>query len=143
MMPSMTQILPNLYLGNWNDAYDISSLKLHKITHIVNASDFDNLLPESFTYLRINIEDTKSQNIETYFDYVSNWIDTVINVNKGIVLVHCTAGISRSPTLVIAYLVQKCRMKLNDAILLVRRLRPIVNPNEGFVYQLYKRFSNY
>ena len=58
------------------------------------------------------------------------------------VLVHCQGGISRSPTLVIAYLVQKKNLTLGNSFELVREKRPIIDPNEGFLYQLKERFSH-
>ena len=52
------------------------------------------------------------------------------------VLIHCAAGISRSTTLLLVYLMARLDMSLRDAFLLVKRRRPIVCPNSGFVKQL-------
>jgi predicted protein tyrosine phosphatase len=52
------------------------------------------------------------------------------------VLVHCLAGISRSATVVLAYLMQSHRMTFRDAIVHVKSRRPIVYPNSGFLRQL-------
>lgn len=49
---------------------------------------------------------------------------------------HCSAGISRSPTLVLAYMIKKDRMKLDDAFTAMRKLRQIVDPNISFILQL-------
>ena len=51
-------------------------------------------------------------------------------------LVHCQAGISRSPTIVIAYLMNKMQMRMNDAYNMVRDKRPIIAPNLVFMSQL-------
>lgn len=51
-------------------------------------------------------------------------------------LVQCFAGISRSPTIVIAYLIQEFKMSYDDAYDLVLKSRPIARPNSGFVEQL-------
>lgn len=51
-------------------------------------------------------------------------------------LVHCQAGISRSPTIVIAYLMKKFNLKLDDAYSQVRSKRPIISPNLVFYSQL-------
>ena len=51
-------------------------------------------------------------------------------------LVHCQAGISRSPTIVIAYLMKKHNLKFNEAYNKVRDLRPIIAPNLIFMSQL-------
>ncbi len=52
------------------------------------------------------------------------------------ILVHCSAGISRSPTLVLAYMIKKHHMKLDDAFHKMRQLRQIVDPNVSFIIQL-------
>ncbi|MCK9607825.1 MAG: dual specificity protein phosphatase family protein [Methylomonas sp.] len=54
----------------------------------------------------------------------------------GNILIHCQAGISRSPTIVIAYLMIYHRMKLNDAYAYLLKLRPRVFPNPQFMRDL-------
>jgi predicted protein tyrosine phosphatase len=54
----------------------------------------------------------------------------------GATLVHCQAGISRSASVAIAYLMMHRGMPLLDAAVLVRRRRPEVYPNAGFWHHL-------
>jgi protein-tyrosine phosphatase len=54
----------------------------------------------------------------------------------GVILVHCTLGISRSVTVVIAYLVRKYKMKLDDALVMSKSKRK-VKPSLNFITQLY------
>ena len=53
----------------------------------------------------------------------------------GKVFVHCVQGMSRSATLVLAYLMKTCGMGVQDAVRLVRSKREIY-PNPGFLQQL-------
>ncbi len=54
----------------------------------------------------------------------------------GAVYVHCYAGVSRSATLCIAYLMCHCGLPFLEAMRTVRRARPVVCPNTGFMEQL-------
>uniref|UniRef100_A0A6B2LJQ5 protein-tyrosine-phosphatase n=1 Tax=Arcella intermedia TaxID=1963864 RepID=A0A6B2LJQ5_9EUKA len=53
------------------------------------------------------------------------------------VLVHCDAGISRSATMVIAFLIKIQNMTLPNALKFLKTKRPEVEPNHGFLYQLF------
>ena len=53
-------------------------------------------------------------------------------------MVHCQAGVSRSVSIVIAYLIRKNRTTYENALETVRQKRPVANPNKGFVKQLLK-----
>jgi protein-tyrosine phosphatase len=57
-------------------------------------------------------------------------------IRKGGVLVHCFAGVSRSTSCVLAYLMKEKKMPFWEALNLVRQRRPIVCPNVGFMRQL-------
>jgi len=50
----------------------------------------------------------------------------------GGVLVHCYAGVSRSATCTIAYLMQEREMSFEDAFSFVSKQRPVIFPNMGF-----------
>lgn len=52
------------------------------------------------------------------------------------VLVHCLAGVSRSVTVTLAYLMHTRALSLNDAFTLVRNRKPDVSPNFHFMQQL-------
>jgi len=51
-------------------------------------------------------------------------------------MVHCNAGISRSPSVIIAFLMKYKKIKLNEAFDLVRSKRKSICPNPGFWEQL-------
>jgi len=86
-------------------------------------------------YHRVPVQDTWHQNITEYFDDAFRFIAEA-HANGSAVLVHCRAGISRSPTVVLAYLMQREGMSLNDAYTVLKRVRPCVSPNLDFMGQL-------
>lgn len=101
--------------------------------------------------MRVDVLDSPSQNIRKHFDSVIEFIGrlsfrrslspaNLILDNalcaKGNVLVHCSAGISRSPTLVLAYMMKKNHWMLDEAFDKMRQLRRIVDPNVSFIVQL-------
>lgn len=131
----LNKIADGLYLSSLHSAFDIKLLKKEGITHIINASDVENIAPNDFTYYRVKIDDVPTANIQQYFADTSQFIENALN-NGGKVLVHCMAGVSRSPTIIIAYLVQKRHFTHEQATHLLRSQRSIINPNPGFNKQL-------
>lgn len=53
------------------------------------------------------------------------------------ILVHCHAGVSRSATVVLLYLMAVRGLGLDEALTHLRRVRPVVAPNVGFMSTLY------
>ena len=53
------------------------------------------------------------------------------------ILGHCHAGVSRSATVVILYLMAVRGLSLDEALAHLRRVRPVVAPNAGFMSTLY------
>lgn len=83
----------------------------------------------------INIADNSEQILTKFFDEAHQFIDEARR-KKCNVLVHCLAGISRSPTIAIAYLMRVNSLRLKDAYNLVKQCRPQMDPNLSFVGQL-------
>ncbi len=126
------EIIPNLFLGNYLIANDIEFLKSLGITHILNCSiEHPMYFPNEFVYLHLPIHDIFSQNILQYLN------ETYEFINKSTrVYVHCHAGISRSSSITIAYLMKKYSINFQKALKYVQSIRKIVEPNEGFQIQL-------
>jgi len=57
------------------------------------------------------------------------------------VFVHCQGGISRSATIVIAYLMYKNNMTVNEASNYVKEHRPCICPNPNFMEQLEQYYK--
>lgn len=56
--------------------------------------------------------------------------------SKPVILVHCAQGVSRSVAVVMAFLMQYRNMSLIDAFNTIKKSRPFIMPNHGFVEQL-------
>ena len=131
----MDEILPNLYLGNHDAAQDPQLLKVYEITSILVCSKtLLSPFSEMIQYKQLNIADDIRQKIRPLFDEVFEWIEQ--QCQKGKVFVHCWAGISRSPSLVIAYLMRKHNMSAKKALVFVKKKRPAIDPNQGFFSEL-------
>eukprot|EP00916_Digyalum_oweni_P017015 GHVL01027897.1.p1 GENE.GHVL01027897.1~~GHVL01027897.1.p1 ORF type:complete len:616 (+),score=189.35 GHVL01027897.1:842-2689(+) len=141
-----SEIVPSLYMGGAAVAADRELLKKNNISHIINAAGdvCENLFPDDFEYLTFYVKDAKSEEISVVFYRALEWIDKALKNNKK-VLVHCREGVSRSTSIVMAYLTWKHKKKFDEALDMVRRVRPICNPNAGFTFQLLlfaKQFEN-
>lgn len=132
------------------------------ITHIVNASNgaVANKFSDSISYISINIDDSEAgeESIYNYFDLVSDFLDesetqdteapsshvssnlegSVLTGNEKRILFHCLQGVSRSATLLIAYLMKSDGMTLREAFELAKSKRSKVRPNGDFADALIK-----
>lgn len=88
--------------------------------------------PDPVDYHFVFIDDKEHEPIELEF---KGCID-FINKTDGPVLVHCMAGVSRSATIVIAYLMAENNMSYSEAYNYVKDKRSIIHPNSGFRRQL-------
>lgn len=134
---AVTEILPYLYLGNECDAADMDMLQRLCITHVLNVTSNIPFRCEHLGLVtkRLAASDSAMQDIRQYFTDALAFIDEAQRAG-GRVLVHCQAGVSRSATIVIAYLMHQRGMTLMDAFHHVRSLRSIVAPNLSFMGQL-------
>jgi protein-tyrosine phosphatase len=81
------------------------------------------------------VDDIEGVDIQSSFDEAVEFIDAALREERGC-LVHCFAGLSRSATTVIAYLMIKKGMRLDEAYVLTKKGRPAIYPNAGFFTQL-------
>ncbi|GBB90551.1 hypothetical protein RclHR1_17540004 [Rhizophagus clarus] len=132
-----SEIIPRLHLGTQMAANDKAWLEDHRITHILTVAEGINpTYPESYMYKVISVRDYNSQNLITHFDATHKFIQMTLQEENNNILVHCQAGISRSPTVIIAYIMKTQKMSYDDAFNLVQSKRPAICPNLGFRQQL-------
>ncbi|KAM9648230.1 dual specificity protein phosphatase 15 isoform 2-T2 [Morphnus guianensis] len=90
---------------------------------------------QDITYLRIPLPDTPEANIKRHFKECISFIHQC-RLHGGNCLVHCLAGISRSTTVVVAYVMAVTELSCQEVLEAVRTVRPVANPNPGFRQQL-------
>jgi len=131
--PEIDKITEKIYLGNEEAQKQKSLLKLLKITHIlVVGEELQIFHANDFVYKKLEIEDSQLEDIKNYFEESYKFIEEA----NGNVLVHCMGGVSRSPTIVIAYLMKKEKKGFKEILSFVKSKRKWVKPNDGFKMQL-------
>lgn len=131
----MSQILPQLYVGNYRDSKDPAQLSKYEISHILAIHDTPRRFFPDKNYLCIMANDSPDQNLVQYFTITNDFIHAA-RLREGNVLIHCLAGMSRSITVCIAYIMSVTQLSWRDGLKVVRAGRAIANPNLGFQAQL-------
>ena len=108
-----------MFLGGWKAAFEESNLEELGITHILSLGIEPTFLPVSkFKRLFIEVRDVDTEDLMSHFPNAVAFIDEGLS-SGGRVLVHCIAGVSRSASCVIAYLMQKRQMRMEEALTFV------------------------
>ena len=127
------KITDKIYLGSLEGIKENDYFKKENINSILSiTNDLPKTdLDKSINHKIIDIGDLYSENIIKYFKECIEFIE-----NNGKIFIHCTCGVSRSATIVIAYLMWKTHSAFNETYLFVKKRRPEIDPNNGFRKQL-------
>jgi hypothetical protein len=137
MSPLYNEIIPNLFIGCFEARYSSQFQAIVTISSLAELKCYcgpqtprepiDNIL---FIY-----HSDESPGLFEYFDDAVEFIATELDKGNK-VLVHCGAGISRSPTIVAAYLMKKKGMRFEDIVTLFLDKRPIIYMSPIFIKEL-------
>ncbi|XP_015833311.1 dual specificity protein phosphatase 22 isoform X1 [Tribolium castaneum] len=130
-----SKVLPGLYVGNYRDSKDANQLAKHNITHILAIHDSAKRIHSDKHYLCVMASDSPDQNLTQYFSICNDFIHAA-RLREGNVLIHCLAGMSRSVTVAVAYIMSVTNLNWKEALKVVRAGRAVANPNLGFQKQL-------
>ncbi|CAD5210217.1 unnamed protein product [Bursaphelenchus okinawaensis] len=134
-----TEILDFMFLGSQEDALDRNFISKLPIQKVINISEkcprSDLILNDERHFLRIPVNDTYDAKLSPFFEKAYEFIEDARRSNQK-VLVHCLAGISRSATLAIAYVMRRNKLTAEDAYKFVQTRRPSISPNFNFMGQL-------
>ncbi len=132
----MSKITEQLYIGSINETSDKKWLDDHFVTHIVNcAVEIKNFFPNKYNYLRLDLYDSPEQSLYQTFEPTYKFIKNAIG-NGGTILVHCYAGVSRSSSMVLYFLMKINGWNYREALKYLRSKHFQSNPNFGFARQL-------
>ena len=138
ILPASAENTGGLYLGNIGAAEDVKNLKKLNIKAVLTVAagtsfmKYDKETVENHKV--IPAEDFESFDLSVFFEQAIDFIEE--NLKKTNVLVHCFAGVSRSSSIVIAFLMRKNAWKFEETLKFVRERRKCAYPNSSFGKQL-------
>ncbi|EGD92945.1 hypothetical protein TESG_00505 [Trichophyton tonsurans CBS 112818] len=135
-----------VYIGSLFALRNQDALKEANITHVISAvgpKERPSAISSLQTYdgirghLTLDLLDQDKENMLQHFPQAVRFMEAAI-ADGGAVLVHCGLGVSRSATIVLAYMLYQARPRLapGDALLVLRGSRAGCQPNAGFTEQL-------
>ncbi|KAK3586407.1 hypothetical protein CHS0354_013111 [Potamilus streckersoni] len=138
LKPYPTEIIPGfLYLGNWrqgNAPYVQKDLKIKG--HINCCVEAETFFSEPGPHLlHLQVDDSNEADLYSQFQVACSFLDTHIAAGEA-VLVFSNLGISRSATIVIAYIIYHNKWTLKEAYQHALKCCSSVRPNRGFIEQL-------
>jgi hypothetical protein len=131
LRPSISQITDDIFLADCSMSFNHAKLEELGITQFILVGDA--LRPhdeDRYKILHVKVDDSYDANIQPYFK------ECVEFISNGKTLVYCANGSSRSAAIVVSCIMQKNKMKMKDAIEMVKQIRPIVNIEDHFLKQL-------
>ena len=135
------EVVPGIWLGSSFAAMNVAALEHRGITAVVSVVDkdyhaFSSETSSGIQSMRIDASDDGLFDISPHFEQGINFIAQHAGEGNG-VLIHCRRGASRSATLLMAFLMNRYSMTVDDALATLRKARPRVNPISHFMKELH------
>lgn len=123
-----SQVWERLWLGGLADAEELADGNPHRISTVISLCE----LPveskrRGICYLNLPVTDDESMSVRQ-FDAIMDAL--IANIRWGTVLLHCSQGISRAPSLAAAYMAAVGYRNLDAALVEIKRLRTFINPSD-------------
>ena len=156
----MVEVFPYIFISNWYSSNNPQQLKKNNIKAVVTVETnpkSPNILKyyknNGIDFMYLYAADVPFYPIEIYFDRSYDFINKHVSRGQN-VLIHCYAGVSRSSTIILNYIIRKlyegnymiklcpCNV-LKYALNIIREHRNIINPNKGFIKDLLLKAKEY
>ena len=149
-VPSISEILPRVYVGNRASAQSVVLLQHFEISHILDLSssledawrvNASRQRPECITVARAPVCDFLGSHgsLDEALEECMKYMSSVLSIPNATVLVHCSAGQSRSGALLLHFLMEKEGLSLRDAYAFLRRRRPVVDISSDHMSSLHEK----
>lgn len=137
--PNASEIMPRLYISDLAFAENPSALASLGITHVLSAMRGYVALPQllgPIHRVQYPLDDLPFSELAAHLPHTTAFLRAALMDPNARVLVHCMEGVSRSTSVVAAYLIAEFGWSTAQAIQYVKSRRRAAEPNFGFVQQL-------
>ncbi|ORE09048.1 phosphatases II [Rhizopus microsporus var. microsporus] len=130
------QITDYIWLGGFRTLESREFLEDNQIKHVLSLGHFKRCKPPiEVNHKIIAVKDDPEAHLIQHFPEAIEFISNAVSKREH-VLVHCLAGVSRSPAILAAYLMATENWTVEEALANIQKARPFINPNRGFLNQL-------
>ncbi|CAL7947419.1 unnamed protein product [Xylocopa violacea] len=129
----IARVIPGLFLSSQDPVVNKDILDQYEIQHVLSIGIYVSIKFDDIKYYYCDLLDLPESDLFAAIKKCVKIIDENRNEN---ILVHCNAGVSRAPAIVISYLMAFEDISYDVAYNKVKNIRNCIKPNEGFVRQL-------
>ncbi|KAJ7841090.1 protein-tyrosine phosphatase-like protein [Mycena olivaceomarginata] len=131
-----SEITPRVFVADWFVAQNWDALDALGVTHVVSVCEIPPIVSSKIAHMHVCIVDLPIADISDHFEKTTKFIRDALAKEGTKVLVHCLGGLSRSISVVCAYLIAAKGLTAAEAIAYAKDRRSIAHPNAGFRSQL-------
>lgn len=135
-------VFNGLYISDIFGAHNVSWVQSNNFGGIIDLSNSSNLTkyPNRIDVMHVPVDDNVHAKLTPYFKRTFEFIASHLDKREK-VLVFCRAGISRSATIVVYYLMRAFSLTVDDAVAFLKKKRAQIQPNNGFMKQLREQYK--
>jgi protein-tyrosine phosphatase len=133
-----TEIIPRLYISDIYAAESSNTLSTLGITHVLSAMSGTVVIPHhpSINHCKIPLVDTPFSELAAFLPTTTSFLRDALSDPQNRILVHCVMGVSRSASVIAAFLIAEYGWTAMQAVNHVKSKRIVAEPNPGFISQL-------